>query len=70
METAGKLSASYVVIGVKEKIGYGFGDLVAPTGTFVDFPEGAKWVLILTMILGRLSLLALLVVVMPQFWRR
>ena len=26
METAGKLSASYVVIGVKEKIGYGFGD--------------------------------------------
>ena len=51
-------------------IGYGIGPMVAPTGTFVDFPEGAKWVLILTMILGRLSLLALLVVVMPQFWRR
>ena len=29
METAGKLSASYVVIGVKEKIGYGFGDFAS-----------------------------------------
>ena len=29
MDTAGKLSASYVVIGVKEKIGYGFGDFAS-----------------------------------------
>ena len=29
METAGKLSTSYVVIGVKEKIGYGFGDFAS-----------------------------------------
>ena len=29
METTQKLSASYVVIGVKEKIGYGFGDFAS-----------------------------------------
>ena len=29
MDTAGKLSASYVVIGVREKIGYGFGDFAS-----------------------------------------
>ncbi len=29
MDTTKKLSASYVVIGVKEKIGYGFGDLAS-----------------------------------------
>ena len=67
VDTVSALFGVWTSIG---NIGYGFGDLVAPTGTFVDFPEGAKWVLILTMILGRLSLLALLVVVMPQFWRR
>lgn len=32
MDTAGKLSASYVVIGVKEKIGYGFGDFASKEG--------------------------------------
>lgn len=67
VDTVSALFGVWTSIG---NIGYGFGDLVAPTGTFIDFPEGAKWVLILTMILGRLSLLALLVVVMPQFWRR
>ena len=29
MDTTQKLSASYVVIGVKEKIGYGFGDFAS-----------------------------------------
>ncbi|MDZ4093397.1 MAG: TrkH family potassium uptake protein [Paracoccaceae bacterium] len=51
-------------------IGYGFGPMVAPTGTFIDFPLAAKWILILTMLLGRLSLLALLVLLLPRFWRQ
>jgi trk system potassium uptake protein len=51
-------------------IGYGFGPLVARTGTFVDFPQGAIWIMTLCMILGRLGLLAILVLVMPTFWRR
>lgn len=51
-------------------IGYGFGPLLARTGTFVDFPDAAKWALSAVMLLGRLSLLALLVLVLPRFWQR
>ncbi|MEI4486224.1 TrkH family potassium uptake protein [Frigidibacter sp. MR17.14] len=50
-------------------IGYGYGPMVARTGTFVDFPEAAKWIMIVTMLMGRLALLAVFVVVMPRFWR-
>ena len=50
-------------------IGYGFGPLVARTGTFVDYPDAAIWVMSLAMILGRLGLLAILVVLLPRFWR-
>ncbi|SEM96399.1 trk system potassium uptake protein TrkH [Gemmobacter aquatilis] len=50
-------------------IGYGIGPMVAETGTYIDFPTAAKWIMIVTMLLGRLSLLAIFVVVMPRFWR-
>lgn len=50
-------------------IGYGFGPLVARTSTFVDYPNAAIWVMSLAMILGRLGLLAILVVLLPRFWR-
>lgn len=50
-------------------IGYGFGRAIARTGTFVDFPGTAKWALIVTMIMGRLGLLAVLILLMPRFWR-
>lgn len=58
--------ASWTMLG---NIGYGFGPLVAPTGTFIDFPEAAKWIMTLAMILGRLGLLTLLVLLLPRFWR-
>lgn len=51
-------------------IGYGFGPLVERTGTFVDFPDAAKWIMTLAMLLGRLGLLAIFVLVLPRFWRR
>ncbi len=50
-------------------IGFGFGPMLARTGTFVDFPAASKWVLILTMIMGRLGLLAVLILILPRFWR-
>lgn len=58
--------ASWTSIG---NIGYGIGPLVARTGTFVDFPDAAVWMMSLAMILGRLGLLAILVVLLPRFWR-
>jgi trk system potassium uptake protein len=51
-------------------IGYGFGPMVAETGTFRDFPDAAKWLMTLAMLLGRLGLLAIFVLVLPRFWRR
>ncbi|MFN7223149.1 MAG: TrkH family potassium uptake protein [Paracoccaceae bacterium] len=50
-------------------IGYGYGPMVADTGTFRDFPDAAKWMMTLAMLLGRLGLLAILVVALPSFWR-
>jgi trk system potassium uptake protein TrkH len=50
-------------------IGYGYGDMTLATGTFRDFPDAAKWLMTLAMLLGRLGLLAVLVVVLPAFWR-
>lgn len=50
-------------------IGYGFGPLAARTGTFVDYPDGAKAIMILAMIMGRLGLMAVLVLFLPRFWR-
>lgn len=50
-------------------VGYGFGPLVARTGTMVDYPDAAKWIMILAMIMGRLGLMAVLVLFLPRFWR-
>lgn len=67
VDTESALMAVWTSIG---NIGYGYGPLVARTGTFVDFPETAKVLLIVTMLLGRLALLAIFVVILPRFWRR
>jgi trk system potassium uptake protein TrkH len=50
-------------------IGYGIGPMLARTGTFIDFPDAAVWILSAAMLLGRLGLLAILVVLLPRFWR-
>ncbi|MBD3764826.1 MAG: TrkH family potassium uptake protein [Rhodobacterales bacterium] len=50
-------------------IGYGYGPMVAATGTFIEFPTAAKWLMILAMLMGRLALLSVFVLVLPRFWR-
>lgn len=50
-------------------IGYGMGPLASRTGTLMEYPDQAKWVLILAMIMGRLGLMAVLVLFLPRFWR-
>ena len=63
------VSALFAVWTALGNIGYGFGPLVERTGTFIDFPPGAIAIMTLCMILGRLGLLAVLVLVLPRFWR-
>ena len=64
------VSAMFGIWQAMGNIGYGYGPLVARTGTFVDFPPAAIAIMSLAMILGRLGLLAILVLVLPSFWRR
>ncbi|NGQ89971.1 TrkH family potassium uptake protein [Rhodobacter sp. HX-7-19] len=64
------MSSLFAVWTCLGNIGYGFGPLVERTGTFVDFPDIAKWVMTLAMISGRLGLLAIFVLVLPRFWQR
>lgn len=64
------MSSLFAVWTCLGNIGYGFGPLVERTGTFVDFPDFAKWVMTLAMISGRLGLLAIFVLVLPRFWQR
>ena len=50
-------------------IGPGFGD-VGPSKTYAAFAPGAKSVMIVLMILGRLEIYTALVILSPGFWRR
>jgi trk system potassium uptake protein len=66
VDSVSALFATWTALG---NIGYGFGPLVERTGTFIDFPPGAIAIMSLCMLLGRLGLLAILVLVLPSFWR-
>ncbi|MEM7543960.1 MAG: TrkH family potassium uptake protein [Pseudomonadota bacterium] len=50
-------------------IGPGLGPEIGPAGTFQGLPDSAKWVLAITMLIGRLELLAVFVLFTPTFWR-
>ena len=50
-------------------IGPAFGPEVGPTGAVDGFPEAAKWLMIAGMFMGRLELMAVLVLLLPRFWR-
>jgi trk system potassium uptake protein len=66
VDSASALWAVWTSLG---NIGYGVGPMVARTGTFIDFPDAAVWILSAAMLLGRLGLVAILVVLLPRFWR-
>lgn len=51
-------------------VGPGLGEIIGPSGTFAPLPDSSKWVLCVGMILGRLELFTLLVLFVPQFWRK
>ncbi len=67
VDTESALFAIWTTLG---NVGFGFGPMVMRTGTFIDFPQGAIVIMTVAMILGRLGLLAILVLLLPSFWRR
>jgi trk system potassium uptake protein TrkH len=50
-------------------IGPGFG-LVGPVRNYLEIPEAGKWVLISCMLLGRLEIYTVIVLLVPEYWRR
>ncbi|MEO3389240.1 TrkH family potassium uptake protein [Mesorhizobium sp. CAU 1741] len=50
-------------------VGPGLGAIIGPAGNFGPLPDGAKWLLSLGMLLGRLELFTVLVLFIPRFWR-
>ncbi len=51
-------------------VGPGLGPVIGPVGTYASLPDLAKWICMAAMLLGRLEILAVLVIFSPVFWRR
>ena len=51
-------------------VGPALGDVVGPAGNFSALPDTAKLILAFAMLLGRLEILAVLVIFTPVFWSR
>ncbi len=51
-------------------VGPGLGPTIGPAGNFSSLPDAAKLLLSLGMILGRLEIITMAVLIMPDFWRR
>ena len=50
-------------------VGPGLGDIVGPNGNYFSLHDGAKWILAVTMIVGRLEIFTVLVLFSANFWR-
>jgi trk system potassium uptake protein TrkH len=50
-------------------VGQGLGDIVGPAGNYSTLPDGAKWILCFTMIMGRLEIMTVIVLFSKRFWR-
>lgn len=51
-------------------VGPGLGALIGPSETFVSLPDGAKWLLMLGMLLGRLEFMTIFILLTSVFWKR
>jgi trk system potassium uptake protein TrkH len=50
-------------------IGPGFG-MVGPVENYADIPFLGKWLLAWCMLLGRLEIFTVIILVVPEFWRK
>ncbi len=63
------LTAFTATIACLGNIGPGFGS-VGPAENFAHIPTTGKWILIFCMILGRLEIYTVLVLFIPEFWKK
>ena len=50
-------------------VGPGLGDIIGPEGNYSSLTNYSKFVLIITMFLGRLEMLTIFVLLLPSFWK-
>ena len=51
-------------------VGPGLGSTIGPTGNYASIPNEAKWILSITMLIGRLEILTVLVLLSSSFWKK
>ncbi len=51
-------------------VGPGLSNEIGPLGNFSNLPDQAKWLLSASMIIGRLEFLAVLILIIPSFWKK
>jgi trk system potassium uptake protein TrkH len=50
-------------------VGPGLGEIIGPAGNYRSLDDGAKWLISVAMIMGRLELFTVIVLLVPRFWR-
>lgn len=50
-------------------VGPGIGPIIGPAGNFSSLPDAAKWLLCVGMVLGRLEIVTMAVLLVPDFWK-
>jgi trk system potassium uptake protein TrkH len=63
------ISAFSAVATTLGNVGPGFG-LVNPLSNFFEIPQAGKWILSFCMLLGRLEIFTVLVLFIPDFWKK
>jgi trk system potassium uptake protein TrkH len=61
------LSASASAI---SNVGPGIGEIIGPLGNYSNINDKAKWVLSITMIIGRLEIFTILILFTKNFWKK
>ena len=51
-------------------VGPGLGSIIGPEGNYVSIPTPGKWILSITMLIGRLELFIFLVLLSSTFWKK
>jgi len=51
-------------------VGPGIGSIIGPNGNYSSLHDGAKWILSLTMLIGRLEIFTILVLLSTAFWKK
>jgi len=66
MDIVSSVSGAMAMI---SNIGPGLGDVIGANGNYGILPTSAKWIMSVTMVLGRLEIMTMLFLCLPLFWK-